>query len=166
MARKAAFALSASAAMLAGGLGLAAPASAYGNTAVYQIELSANISGHAGGGVWLWIELDSNGTGDYNGSDCGHAGQGAAADSGGVSWSDNGGTLTITGVTLNGLGGFPTVITVPATSYEPSSVMSSGWISMVSVYLSVPASTRLSTWARIPSLYSEALMNATLSSWV
>lgn len=113
MARKAAFALSASAAMLAGGLGLAAPASAYGNTAVYQIELSANISGHAGGGVWLWIELDSNGTGDYNGSDCGHAGQGAAADSGGVSWSDNGGTLTITGVTLNGLGGFPTVITVP-----------------------------------------------------
>lgn len=113
MARKAAFALSASAAMVAGGLGLAAPASAYGNTAIYQIELSANISGHDGGGVWLWIELDSNGTGDYKGSDCGHAGQGAAANSGEVSWWDNGGTLTITGVTLNGLGGFPTVITVP-----------------------------------------------------
>ncbi|HEY8701052.1 MAG TPA: hypothetical protein VIM08_08835 [Arthrobacter sp.] len=115
VARKAALALSASAALVAGGLGLAAPASAYGNTAVYQIELSANISGHDGGGAWLWIELDSNHTGDYKGSDCGHAGQGAAADSGDVTWWDNGSTLTITGVTLNGLGGFPTTITVPDT---------------------------------------------------
>jgi len=113
--RKAALALSASAALVGGGLGLAAPASAYGNTAVYQIELSANVSGHDGGGVWLWIELDSNHTGDYKGSDCCHAGQGAAADSGEVTWWDNGGTLTISGVTLNGLGGFPTTITVPDT---------------------------------------------------
>ena len=111
--RKAALALSASAALVAGGLGVAAPASAYGNTALYQIELSANISGHQGGGAWLWIELDSNHTGDYKGSDCGHAGQGAAADSGDVTWWDSGGTLTITGVTLNGLEGFPTTITVP-----------------------------------------------------
>jgi hypothetical protein len=111
--RKAVLALSASAALVVGGLGVAAPASAYGNTAVYQIELSANISGHQGGGVWLWIELDSNGTGDYKGSDCGHAGQGAAPDSGDVTWTHTGGTITITGVTLNGLEGFPTTITVP-----------------------------------------------------
>ena len=45
-----------------------------------------------------------------------------------------------------------TVITVPATSNEPSSVMSSGWISIVSVYLSFPCSTRLSTWGSTPSL--------------
>ncbi|MDJ0457955.1 hypothetical protein PUN71_012140 [Arthrobacter sp. NQ7] len=78
-------------------------------------ELSANVSGHDGGGVWLWIELDKGGTGDYKGSDCGHAGQGAAADSGDVTWTDSGGTLTITGVVLNGLEGFPTTITVPDT---------------------------------------------------
>lgn len=113
--RKAALVLSASAALVAGGLGVAAPASAYGKTAVYQIELSANVSGRHGGGVWLWIELDSNHTGDYKGSDCGHGGEGAAPDSGDVTWTDSGGTLTITGVTLNGLGGFPTTITVPDT---------------------------------------------------
>ncbi|MEE9094949.1 hypothetical protein [Pseudarthrobacter phenanthrenivorans] len=114
--RKTALALWASLAAVAGGLSLAAPASAYGgNAAMYQIEISANISGHDGGGVWLWIELDQNGTGDYKGSDCGHAGQGAVADSGDVWWTDNGTTLTITGVALNGLGGFPTTITVPDT---------------------------------------------------
>ncbi len=115
LSRKAAFALSASAALVAGGLGFAAPASAYGNTAVYQIELSANLSGHDGGGAWLWIELESNHTGDYKGSDCGHAGQGAVPDSGEVTWSDNGTTLTINGVILKGLGDFPTTITVPDT---------------------------------------------------
>ncbi|MGO4586524.1 hypothetical protein AB4Z38_21960 [Arthrobacter sp. 2RAF6] len=117
LSRKAVFALSASAALVAGGLGFAAPASAYGNTAVYQIELSANLSGHDGGGAWLWIELDSSHTGDYKGSDCGHAGQGAVADSGDVTWSDNTTThtLTINGVILKGLGDFPTTITVPDT---------------------------------------------------
>jgi hypothetical protein len=104
---------------------LATGASAdYGNTATYQIELSANIPGHLGGGVWLWIELSSDYTGDYTGSDCGHAGQGAAADKGSVNWfySDasgnpdtNGGYLTISGVTLNGLGGFPSTVIVPDT---------------------------------------------------
>lgn len=102
---------------MAGGLGFAAPASAYGNTAIYQIELSANLSGHDGGGAWLWMELDSNHTGDYKGSDCGHAGQGAVADSGDVTWSDDPitHTLTINGVILKGLGDYPTTITVPDT---------------------------------------------------
>lgn len=75
----------------------------YGNTAQYQIELSVNIPGTHGGGVWLWIELSSGGSADYSGSDCGHGGQGAAADSGSATWSDVGGTITITGVVLNGL---------------------------------------------------------------
>lgn len=114
-ARKTALALSASALVMGGGLALAAPASAYGNTAMYQIELSANASGRQGGGVWLWIELDSNGTGDYKGSDCGHGGQGAAADSGDVTWTMSNGTLTINGVILNGLEAYPTTITTPAT---------------------------------------------------
>ena len=81
----------------------------YGNTAQYQIELSMNIPGHQGGGVWLWIELSSGGSADYSGSDCGHAGQGAAPDSGSATWTDSGGMITITGVFLNGLGYSPTI---------------------------------------------------------
>src|SRR6266516_3169026 len=42
----------------------------------------------------------------------GHVLTGAAADKGDVTWTKAGGTLTITGVTLNGLGGLPVTITV------------------------------------------------------
>ena len=86
----------------------------YGNTAVHQIELSANIAGKQGGGVWLWIELSSDGSADYNGADCGHNNGPAASDKGSATWTPVGNQLVITGVTLNGLGGFPTTITVPA----------------------------------------------------
>jgi hypothetical protein len=100
----------------AGTLAAASPASAdYGQGGVYQVELSANIGGPHGGGIWLWIELNRDGTGDYQGSDCGHGGQGAVADSGGVTWSASGGQVMISGVVLNGLGGFPATVTVPAT---------------------------------------------------
>jgi hypothetical protein len=94
----------------------AAPALAdYGTGAQYQIELSANIPGTQGGGVWLWITLNRNGTGDYSGSDCGHGGAGAASDKGDVtSWTISGHNVIISGVVLNGLGGFPTTVTVPA----------------------------------------------------
>ena len=93
----------------------------YGQGAVYQIALSANDSGPNGGGVWLWIALyptDPNnptyGTGDYTGSDCGH-GLGAVRDMGDVTWQTGpNNTIVISGVVLNGLGGFPTTITVPA----------------------------------------------------
>lgn len=104
----------------------------YGQGAQYQIELSANLSsvqgGGIGGGVWLWIELDQNG-GSYTGSDCGHiAGAppaGATADSGDLNRSDwfysnadgssnpSGDYVTVTGITLNGLGGYPVTVTVP-----------------------------------------------------
>jgi len=112
----------ASAVMLGAGLvlAMAAPASAdYGKGAVRQIEISANTPGVQGGGVWLWIELSpttspTSGTGDYQGSDCGHGANGGAVhDSGTATWTETGGVITITGVTLNGLGGFPTTITVP-----------------------------------------------------
>ena len=86
----------------------------YGPGAVYQVELSANVGGHNGGGVWLWMALYPGGTGDYRGADCGH-GLGSVRDHGELSWSSSGGWLTISGVTLDGLGGFPTTITVPAT---------------------------------------------------
>ncbi len=73
----------------------------YGTGAVYQIEISANVSGPSGG-VWLWITLNANGTGDYAGSDCSH-GTGAVADKGDVTWTTSGDQLIITGVWLNGL---------------------------------------------------------------
>ena len=88
----------------------------YGPGAVYQVELSANASGPQGGGLWLWIGLYPNQEGDYAGSDCGH-GEGATSDKGDVSWQYTGAnndSVEINGVTLNGLGGFPTTITVLA----------------------------------------------------
>lgn len=87
----------------------------YGRGAVYQVEISSNVPGPHGGGVWLWIELDADGGGDYAGSDCGRgAAEHAVADRGEVgSWSVSGGVLTISGVTLNGFGGLPVTITVP-----------------------------------------------------
>jgi len=85
----------------------------YGKTAVRQVELSANVGGREGGGVWLWIGLNSNGTGDYAGSDCGHGGQGAASDKGDVEWEREGESIVIKGIVLKGLGGFETTVTVP-----------------------------------------------------
>ena len=87
----------------------------YGPHALYEIELSANASGHQGGGVWLWIALYPDFEGDYAGSDCGH-GEGAASDMGDVTWNYTAGndSVVVNGVVLNGLSGFPTTITVPA----------------------------------------------------
>jgi hypothetical protein len=94
-----------------------APASAdYGPGALYQVEITVNEGGHDGGGIWLWLALDENGTGDYAGSDCGHA-HGAAADRGDVTWTSADGVLTISGVVLNGFGPLspvPVTITVPS----------------------------------------------------
>jgi hypothetical protein len=84
---------------------------------IYQVELSANIPGVQGGGVWLWIGLNPDGTGDYSGSDCGHGGLGAANDKGDVTWhlaGQNNQWLVINGLVLNGLDGFVTTITVPS----------------------------------------------------
>jgi hypothetical protein len=95
----------------------------YGPGALYQVEITANEGGHDGGGIWLWIALypsvgsTTSGTGDYAGSDCGH-GHGAARDLGDVTWSSAGGTLTISGVVLNGfgpVGPVPVTIAVPST---------------------------------------------------
>jgi hypothetical protein len=96
-------------------LATAGPALAYGNTQVYQVELSANISGPNGGGAWLWFGLSSDGTGDYHGSDCGHKQGPATSDGGDVTWEfiNNGTEVQISGVVLNGLG-FSATVTVPA----------------------------------------------------
>lgn len=103
---------------LAGGmtLAMAGPAAAYGPQQVYQVELSTNIPGPNGGGAWLWFGLSSNGTGDYQGSDCGHLNGPAASDGGDVTWKfiNNGQNVEIDGVVLNGLGGFVATVTVPA----------------------------------------------------
>ena len=97
-------------------LATASPAAAYGPTQVYSIELSANIPGAHGGGVWLWFGLNSDGSGDYHGADCGHANAPATSDGGEVtSWEfiNNGQNVEIDGVVLNGLH-FTATVTVPA----------------------------------------------------
>ena len=84
---------------------------------IYQIELSANIPGVQGGGLWLWIGLNPSGEGDYSGSDCGHGGAGAASDKGDVTWhyaGVNNEWIVIDGLVLKGLDGFVTTITVPS----------------------------------------------------
>jgi len=94
----------------------------YGSGAVYQVELSTNSAGRHGGGVWLWIGLNADGTGDYAGSDCAHGGGGAASDRGDVTWHYAGNYVVIEGVALNALPNsidpfipppFYTTITVP-----------------------------------------------------
>jgi hypothetical protein len=104
---------------LAGGgaaLAAASPAAAYGPTQVYSIHLSANVPGAHGGGIWLWFGLNSDGSGDYTGADCGHNNGHAVPDKGNVtSWTINSNNqVVISGVVLNGLGGFPATVTVPA----------------------------------------------------
>jgi hypothetical protein len=72
--------------------------------------------GVPGDGVWLWIELNSNGTGDYTGADCIHTGSaglnGAGHQQGDVTWTDSGGKLTISGVALVDAQ-FPVTVVVP-----------------------------------------------------
>src|SRR5512132_4327609 len=55
---------------------VATPALAdYGTGAQFQIEISANnVGGVPGDGVWLWVALNSGGSGDYQGTDCIHTG--------------------------------------------------------------------------------------------
>jgi hypothetical protein len=89
----------------------------YDGGQIYNIELSANIPGVQGGGVWLWIALYSNGTADYSGADCGHGGEGAASDKGEATWHYAGTHnewIVIDGVIMNGLGGFSSTLTVPS----------------------------------------------------
>jgi len=89
----------------------------YDGGQIYNIELSANIPGVQGGGIWLWIGLDPDGQGDYSGADCGHGGLGAAADKGDVTWhyvGANNESIVINGLVLVGLDGFVTTITVPS----------------------------------------------------
>jgi hypothetical protein len=97
-------------AMLLAGAGLAssaATASAYGSAdqPVAQVEVSANCdnasfwlcqpSAVGTGGIWYWVELDANGTGDLAGAVCGHTvggaggpgGAGAGSIKGPASWS-------------------------------------------------------------------------------
>lgn len=120
--------LVAGAVALAGAAFAAVPARAdYGPGAQYQIALSANspgptqtqgVGGLHGGGIWLWIALYPNGTGDYAGADCGH-GVGATSDRGDVAWHFDGDDIVVDGVVLNGFANSPygapfaTTITVP-----------------------------------------------------
>jgi hypothetical protein len=123
-------ALVAAAALAAGVLG-AGKASAYGKDAVHQVTISSSIAPNffgpgTGGGIWLWIELDgtsatSGGTGDYTGADCLHRTPiapvtGSSPDSGEVTWTVSGSTITITGVVLGG--DTPVTITVPLSGHE------------------------------------------------
>ena len=103
----------------------------YGKGAVHQVVISSNLLPNlfgpgTGGGIWLWIELNgtsptSGGTGDYTGSDCLHhtpiGPTGAHPDSGDVTWTSNGSTITIYGVVIGG-DNTPVTITVPLSGHE------------------------------------------------
>jgi hypothetical protein len=110
-----------------GGLGAAgliasagpAAADGYGPTAEFQVEISANLQDLAGngsgGGIWFWAALSSDKTVDYQETDCAHNVPGIPtgalhSTSDTATWTDNGGTLTISGV-QTALG--PVNITVP-----------------------------------------------------
>ena len=90
--------------MCSSDLALAAAPSAfagYGPGAPYQVEISDNAPGGGvpGNGAWLWIELNTDGTGDYAGAICIHTGpaelDGAEPDSGDVTWSDTAGMAVL-----------------------------------------------------------------------
>jgi hypothetical protein len=91
------------AAVLVSAISATSASADYGGRAIYQIELSVNTPGRDGGGVWLWIALKPDFTGDYAGSDCGHGGAGAASDKGDVTWHYSGDSVVIDGVALNAL---------------------------------------------------------------
>jgi hypothetical protein len=113
--------------MLTGGMMAgAAPAMAdYGPTAVYQVMLSTNVPGNQGGGVWLWLELSSDHSVDYQGADCGHGGVGAVHDGGATTWGWSGSHIVIPNVILNGLGGFRATVTTPGTTGHWSGTLGS-----------------------------------------
>jgi hypothetical protein len=106
---------------------VAAPSSLadYRARAQYQVELSANnVGGVPGDGLWLWIELNNDGSGDYTGSVCIHSGSAglnsAFPEAGDVTWSDDtlNHQLTIKGLVVRfRTGGQVTLtITVPDTT--------------------------------------------------
>lgn len=103
----------------------------YGPGAQYQVEISGNCNGPGscvpgvikGYGIWIWLELNADHTGDYQAADCGHAGPGnvpevpgAFHDSGDVTWqyTNGGSTIEIDGATIFGSEEIPITITVPA----------------------------------------------------
>jgi hypothetical protein len=91
----------------------------YGKGAVFQVEISANdVGGVPGGGAWIWIGLNKDGTGDYTMADCVHTGSAglntAGHSRGDVTWTDDGTNLTILGVRALG-GAVPVTIIVPDT---------------------------------------------------
>jgi uncharacterized protein YhdP len=72
----------------------------YGRGAQYQVELSANDVGSLPGhGLWLWMELNQDGTVDYSGSICVHSGSGgtnhATPVNGDTTWTDTNSRLAI-----------------------------------------------------------------------
>jgi len=104
--------------------------SSYGPGAVYQVELSSDVPGE---GFWIWVELDSDGTGTYQETDCihlggGHATDAAAHDAGDVTWTASSGMLSISGVQI--IGGLETVdvsVPLPTSGYGSVTSMTVTW---------------------------------------
>ena len=146
--------LSVTLALVALGLGAAPAAKAdYGNQAVYQVEISANPPGT---GFWIWAELDPGmSSGDYQETDCIHAGRGgpngAVHDAGSVTaWSVDQNTRTLTMYGVNIIGGAETVnITVPlpaSGNYGHSNSMTityAGGIPIIPGTVTLPAQVQL-----------------------
>lgn len=135
-----AFTTISAAAIILVGISLSAtPALAdYGRGAVYQVEISAN---DPSGGFWMWAELSSDHTGDYQETDCVHTGSlglnAAAHASGSLGWSVTGNVLTLTGVKIIG-GAEIVTITIPVSSgvlghYNSVTIIPTGGFPIVGV---------------------------------
>jgi len=119
--------------LLAGTLAIPAVAVSSGSVFAYgaadqplaQLEISGNCdnpsvffcSNVVGvGGIWLWIEVDANGTGDVDGSVCDHTvgapGGGAAVIQGDITWE----YVDRAGAAAAGFG-FPTIVDPTNTYY-------------------------------------------------
>ena len=105
--------------------------SSYGPGAVYQVELSSNVPGE---GFWIWVELNADGTGNYQETDCihlggGHATDAASHDAGDVTWNWSNGMLDIQGLEI--IGGLETVdvsVPPPAPGYGSVSSFAVTWM--------------------------------------
>src|SRR6266542_1257902 len=107
------------AAVLVSAIAATSASAEYGGRAIYQIELSVNTPGRDGGGVWLWIALEPDFTGDYAGSACGHGGAGTASDKGDVTWHYSCDSVVIDGVALNALPNAVFPVFIPPPSMSP-----------------------------------------------
>lgn len=120
--------LTAGALLATGAVMLALPAQqalGYGGKAEYQVEISGNTQNlfgagqSAGGGIWFWAALNSDGTADYENTDCIHqfspVPNGATHNGSDTTWTPNSPAPGLATINQVQSGAGPIDITVPMT---------------------------------------------------